>query len=85
MREHIELRAGRATILLDDCSRYSAERGERIVRNRRFPKLDAHARMYRQIARRIDSDAQGDSLESLRSTAVMLQLDQQLAEAGGRR
>lgn len=78
VRDVIDLRAGDVTVRMIDATYYEAENSTRVVRRRRVNPMDAYGRMYRAICRRIANGEPGDSLESLRSTALMLDLEEQL-------
>lgn len=78
VRDVIDLRAGDVTIRLIDSTYYDAESSSRVVRRRRVNPMDGYAAMYDTICRRIVAGQDGDSLESLRSTALMLDLEDEL-------
>jgi predicted dehydrogenase len=83
VRDVIELRAADVTVRLIDAAYYNAESTRRVIRDRRVNPMDAYARMYDTICRRIRAGASGDSPESLRSTMLMLDLEDVLAGKRG--
>ncbi len=78
VRELIELRHGHTTARIIDARSYEAENTSRQLRCRNVNPVAAYNRMYREICRRIRAGESGDSRESLRSTALMLRLEEQL-------
>jgi predicted dehydrogenase len=83
VRDVIELRAKNATVRLVDSTEYEGENSTRMLRRARVNPMDAYARMYDSICRRIASGQAADARESLRSTALMLDLEEDLVGAGG--
>lgn len=75
VRDYVELRAGDASVHIDDSRWYRSERGNSLVRRVKFSKLGAYALMYRDIARRIADGALGDPLDSLYSSRLVIELD----------
>lgn len=75
VRDVIELRARDVTVRLIDASHYHAESSTRVVRRQRVNPMDAYGRMYDTICRRIVAGEGGDSVASLRSTRLMLDLE----------
>lgn len=82
VRELIELRRGDTTVRITDASRYESENTSRVLRRRSVNPVKAYNRMYKEICRRIGSGESADSLESLRSTDLMLRLESQLQDCG---
>ena len=81
VREHIELRAGDATVTMEDCSSYQAETGDRVLRRKRVNKLDAYRDMYHSIGERIAKGERGDSLRSVQSsTELVLALEERAGQ-----
>jgi predicted dehydrogenase len=78
VRDVIDLRAGSVTVRMTDAARYEAESTSAVIRRAAANPLDAYGRMYSSICRRIVERGGGDSPESLRSTALMLDLEEQL-------
>jgi len=78
VRDVIDLRARDVTIRLIDSTYYDAENSSRVLRRRRVNPMDGYAAMYDTICRRIVAGQDGDSLESLRSTVLMLDLEDEL-------
>jgi predicted dehydrogenase len=74
----VELRAGRVTVRLTDAAYYTAESSQRVLRKARVNPMEAYRRMYDVICRRIAAAEAGDSVESLRSTSLMLDLEDAL-------
>jgi predicted dehydrogenase len=75
VRDVIELRARDVTVRLIDATYYDAESSARVLRRGRVNPMDAYRTMYDTICRRIVNGASGDSLASLGSTALMLDLE----------
>jgi predicted dehydrogenase len=78
VREYIELHAGNVTVRMVDGSSYEAESTSKVIRRRRVNPMNAYRLMYRSISRSIVEGASGDPLESLRSTELMLSLEDEL-------
>lgn len=78
VRDVIELRAGGVTARLVDASYYEAENTSRVLRRRTVNPMQAYQRMYDDICRRIAAGADGDPHESLRSTELMLDLEDEM-------
>lgn len=78
VRDVIELRASDATVRIVDATYYSAENTSRVLRKRRVNPMRAFGTMYDTICRRITRGEEGDSPESLRSSALMLDLEDAL-------
>lgn len=78
VRDVIDLRANGVTVRLVDSTYYDAESTARVLRRRRVNPMDGFTLMYDSICRRIVAGEEGDALESLRSTALMLDLEDQL-------
>ena len=85
VRDHIELRHGGTTITISDAARYRAENRQRIFRHASVNPLDAYGIMYRRIAQAIAGGQAGDSRESLRSSELVLSLEEELKKKGSRR
>jgi hypothetical protein len=83
VREVVDLRAGDVTVRMIDATYYEAENGVRVLRRRRVNPMDAYRLMYESICRRIAAGRQGDPLESLRSSKLMLDLDDELKRKSG--
>lgn len=78
VRDVIDLRAEDVTVRLIDATYYDAENSSRVLRRRRVNPMTAYATMYDTICRRVAAGQDGDRLESLRSTALMLDLEDEL-------
>jgi hypothetical protein len=78
LRDFTELRSGDAQVRIVDHKAYEAENSHRILRRRRLRVMDSYQRMYRTISQRIVRGEPGDSFESLRSSQVVIDLDEQL-------
>ena len=85
VRELIELRAGHVTVRVRDASHYTAENSDRVLRRARVNPMAAYRRMYGSICRRITAGEDGDPVEWLRSTALMLDLEDALRTSARRR
>lgn len=83
LQDTIELRSNDVTIRIENSERYRAERRDRVVRRANGQRLEAHARMYREIVRRIIGGVPGDSPESVvMSAAATLALENQVRKVG---
>jgi len=82
MRELIELRSGDITIRIIDSAFYYAENSARVLCRMRTNPLDAYRRMYNSIGDKIAGAEPADSPESLRSTELMLQLEETITNRG---
>lgn len=78
VRDHVELRAADVTVKLTDATDYEAEDSRRVLRRGRRNPMRAYSRMYEAICRRILSGTPGDPLDSLASTQLVLDLEQDL-------
>lgn len=78
VRDLIELRASDVTVRMTDAAVYEAENTARVLRRRRINPMDAYRRMYSAICRRISEGGHGDDLKTLRSTELMLCLEDEL-------
>lgn len=84
VREVIELRAGNVTVRIDDGAFYFSESTTRVLRRKRINPMTAYRRMYDAICQRIARGEDGDELETLRSTELMLRLEDELRTKGNR-
>lgn len=76
LREHIELRAGKSTIIITDGCQYDAENQYRVLRKIKLKRLSVYRRMYKEIVQRILQKKSGDSIESVeRSSSLILSLE----------
>ena len=75
VRDYIELRTAGTTFTMTDGDRYTAENRSRIFSKARVNPLDAYSRMYSKISEDIANNGTGDSILSLRSTKLMLDLE----------
>jgi predicted dehydrogenase len=81
VQDYIEVRANNATIKMINGSRYLAENKDRIIRKRRINKMESYKKMYQQIGQRILDDADGDSIQSVKSScSLVLALDNKLSD-----
>lgn len=78
VRDYIELRAGRVTIRIIDSCDYFSENTGKIIRRKRINPMSVYAKMYKDISNAIVNGMLGDPLASLRSTEVMLRLEDEL-------
>ena len=78
VREYVELRAGDVTVTMSDNSKYEAEDGTRVLRRKKTNRRTSYSRMYQAICRQILEGEEGDSIASLRSTKLMLDLEKEL-------
>ena len=85
VRDHIELRHGGTTVTMSDAAGYRAENRQRIFRKASVNPMDAYGIMYRRIAQAIASGQAGDTRESLRSSELVLSLEEELIRQGPRR
>jgi predicted dehydrogenase len=81
VRDLIDLRARNVTVRLTDSTYYDAESSTRTLRRARVNPMNAYARMYDTICRRIAAGRDGDAPESLRSTELMLDLEEDVAKS----
>lgn len=81
VRDLIELRAGAVTVRMTDGSFYEAESTSRVLRRGRLNPMDAYRLMYSEISGRILAGEPGDNLKTLRSTELMLRLEDELRSA----
>ena len=80
MQDHIQLRAGRATVRLNNDSDYVAENSSRILRRTRINKMRTYRDMYAQIGRKIVTGSPGDSRQSIvGSASLVLDLEEALS------
>ena len=75
VRDYIEIRSGDKTFKMIDGEYYQAEDRRHIFSRRRFNPLNAYSRMYSKISKKIANNELGDSVETLRSTKLMLDLE----------
>jgi len=84
VRNHVELRTGRITVGITDDTHYVAENDRAILRRTRVNKMQAFARMYRQVSAAIVEGRQLDSAETvLVSAGLALDLDDAYVSQGG--
>jgi predicted dehydrogenase len=72
VQDHIQLRAGRVTVRLNNDSDYVAEDSSRILRRSRINKMTTYRDMYAQIGRKIVAGSPGDSRQSILSSASLV-------------
>lgn len=75
VRDHIELRHGGVTVTMNDAMTYSAENRSRLFNKKKVNPLNAYARMYQEISRKITRSDKGDDLKTLRSSELTLLLE----------
>jgi predicted dehydrogenase len=80
VRDYIELRKGQTTVYMTDSSDYKSENKTGWIRKTRMNKIDAYRRMYATISKQIAENKPGDSLKSLSSSELVIELDQLLNE-----
>lgn len=78
VRDYIELRKGKTTIVMTDSSQYRSENATGCLRKKNVNKIDAYRRMYATISTTIADGKPGDSIESLRSSKLVIELDKLL-------
>lgn len=78
VRDYIELRKGQTTIVMTDSSQYRSENATGCLRKKNVNKIDAYRRMYATISTTIADGKPGDSVESLRSSKLVIELDKLL-------
>jgi hypothetical protein len=84
VRNHVELRAGRITVSITDDTHYVAEDERAILRRTRVNKMQAFARMYREVSAAIVDGRQLDTAETvLVSAGLALDLDEAYVQQGG--
>src|SRR5262245_12008580 len=79
VRDLIELRAHDVTVRIADACYYEAEPSRRILCRRHETPMDAYRHMYDAICHRIAAGQSSDSLESLRSTRLTLDPEEELS------
>jgi predicted dehydrogenase len=76
VQDHVELRAGNATVRIVNNTRYLSERGDRALRSTRVSRVQSYRRMYSWIARAIQEGRPGESPQSIsRSAGTVLGLE----------
>jgi predicted dehydrogenase len=78
LRDYIELKAKGITIRMVDSGRYISENRTRILRRKKDNPLNSYRRMYKYISQQISANKSGDSYQSLRSSELVLTLEQEL-------
>jgi predicted dehydrogenase len=78
VRDVIDMRAGRHTARIIDAARYESESHSRVLRRARVNPINAYGRMYDSICRAVVANEAADRVETLRSTELMLDLDEEL-------
>lgn len=78
VRDYIELRKGKTTVYMTDSSEYRSENQRGWIRSKKINKINAYGRMYAAISSTIADKAEGDSVISLRSSRMVLQLEELL-------
>ncbi len=81
VRDYIELRSGDVTVRMIDSGRYESENHRQLLRRKRFNRMHSYARMYKIISNRIATGEPGDSLQSLRSSELVIDLEEELQHA----
>ncbi len=75
VRDYIELRSEDKTYKMIDSEYYQAEDRRRVFSKCRVNPLRAYSRMYSKISENIAENGSGDSIKTLRSTKLMLDLE----------
>jgi predicted dehydrogenase len=78
VRDVIDMRAARNTVRVVDAAWYEAESHSRVVRRVHVNPINSYRRMYESMCRAIAANEPADRLETLRSTDLMLDLDEEL-------
>ena len=78
VRDYIELRQEDITVKMIDSSRYISESRSKIIRRKRVNPLSAYKLMYKAISSKIARRERGDSIKSLLSSQLTLELDNSL-------
>lgn len=78
VRDYIELRQGQTTITMTDSSHYRSENIRGCIRKKTVNKIDAYRRMYATISTMIADQKNGDSVASLRSSQLVIELNKLL-------
>lgn len=77
LRDLIELRSGKSTIIIKDSKHYVSENDTQIIRRLKINRLDVYRHMYRLILHKIDQKMPGDSIETIeRSSSLILTLEE---------
>lgn len=77
VRDHVEISLGNRTATIRNASSYVAEDAMRTLRKGRVGVMAAYREMYREICRRALAGEPGDSVASLGSSFVSIDLDEQ--------
>lgn len=78
LRELVELRAGSVTVRITDCKSYQAEDDRKILRRASVNPMLGYREMYGTISRQIALGRPGDPVESLRSSELVIDLEEQV-------
>ncbi len=79
VRDVIELRKADTTIRIIDMRYYESENSSRVIRKKKVNPAIAYKCMYQEISSRIARGEEGDAVKTLRSTKLMLDLEDHLA------
>jgi predicted dehydrogenase len=78
LRELVELRAGNVTVRITDCRHYQAEDDRKILRRASVNPMLSYREMYGSISREIALGGPGDPPESLRSSELVIDLEEEV-------
>lgn len=83
-RDHVELKVYGRNVWIRDAIHYQSEDDHRIIRRKRIFKTDSYRDMYRAIGAKIARNEEGDSIESILTSAkIMLDLEERLQRMKG--
>jgi predicted dehydrogenase len=79
-RDYVELRAGDTTVKMKDNSNYKSENEKGVIRSEKANRRSSYSRMYNKISNSIIKGDKGDSVKTLRSTRLMLDIEKKVRE-----
>ncbi len=83
-RDIVELKVHGKNVRITDAIKYQSEDEHRIIRKKRIFKTNSYRDMYRAIGKKIAENGEGDSIESILTSAkVMLDLEERLQKMKG--
>ena len=83
-RDIVELKVHGKNIRITDAIKYQSEDEHRIIRKKRIFKTNSYRDMYRAIGKKIAENGEGDSIESILTSAkIMLDLEERLQKMKG--
>jgi len=78
VRDYIELRRGGTSVRMIDGSKYEAENNLKVIRRKRVNRMQSYQLMYQNISNKIIKKESGDSLKSLLSSELVIDLEELL-------